>query len=235
MFEWLKTSTGAYNLRLIVAIIAWLITGAGIFAGFHLNKLRSKEAEAKAQLLRSAIPPRVISAMQRDTVLEVLLDSKNVSPKIPIKVLVLDLDHETKAFAESLRRLLDEAGYGKPGEGVLKFSHLRIHPADDSYERKLPDIIAIFSTDTGEVPPPTLPGFGSVMMMNPTALSISRGDKSHPRVFRYTDNPNDILWGVSVVLKFVGINCQHISGHKILQPGEIGFFVPKQVNSSAYK
>jgi len=49
MLEWLKTPSGAYNLTLIVAVIAWLIAGIGIFAGFHLNKVRTIEAEAKPE------------------------------------------------------------------------------------------------------------------------------------------------------------------------------------------
>ena len=58
MFEWLKTASGAYNLTLIVAVVAWLISGAGIFAGFHLNKTRAIEAQhrtAKAESESAAI------------------------------------------------------------------------------------------------------------------------------------------------------------------------------------
>ena len=54
MFEWLKTPSGAYNLTLIVAIVAWVITGIGIFAGFHLNKMRTIDAQEKAKRSEAA-------------------------------------------------------------------------------------------------------------------------------------------------------------------------------------
>ena len=44
MLEWLKTPSGAYNLTLIIALLGWLLTGVGIVAGFHLNKVRAMRA-----------------------------------------------------------------------------------------------------------------------------------------------------------------------------------------------
>ena len=49
MLDWLKTTSGAYNLTFIVAMISWLIGGIGLVAGFHLNKVKTLEAEAKAK------------------------------------------------------------------------------------------------------------------------------------------------------------------------------------------
>jgi hypothetical protein len=49
MLEWLKTPSGAYNLTLIIAIVAWLGAGVAIYAGFHLNKVRTIESQRKAR------------------------------------------------------------------------------------------------------------------------------------------------------------------------------------------
>jgi hypothetical protein len=49
MLEFLKTSTGVYNLSFIIALIGWGVTGIGIVVGFHLNKVKSIEAEDKAR------------------------------------------------------------------------------------------------------------------------------------------------------------------------------------------
>lgn len=230
-----------------------------IIAGFHLNKVKTIEAEAKAKKaesdravistqletakaktielekqippLRSAIPPRVISPIQRDTFIEVLIDPGNVSPKIPIKVVVGETDQETEDFARALRRLLNEAGYGIDNEEIVRGPRFKIGDSQGTNDRRIPSVIAIFSSDTANVPPPSVPNFGSVMMMNPTTLSIARGDKSHPRVYRYTESPNDILYGISSVLTFVGIKTDPMSSYyRILKPGEVGFFIPKQIN-----
>ena len=49
MLEWLKTPSGAYNLTLIIAIIVWLVGGAAIYAGFHLNKVRLIDSQRKTR------------------------------------------------------------------------------------------------------------------------------------------------------------------------------------------
>jgi len=194
-----------------------------------LSTRSQAELQSTKAAFRSAIQPRTITPIQRDTFLEVLIDPKNVSPKPCINVLVGDTDQETEHFASEFRKLLIEAGYASDKQEILRRPGLRIRDSQGTSDRRIPPIIAAFSSETAEVPPPSMPQFGSVMMMNPTTFSIARGDKSHPRVYRYTEDPNDVLHGVSSVLRFIGIKVDPMSGYRILEPGEIGFLIPKQV------
>lgn len=78
MLEWLKTPSGAYNLTFIVALFGWLVTGAGIVAGFHLNKVRTMKALADKQHVEQTLK----STQQKLLVLE-----EATKPK-PLKVRV---------------------------------------------------------------------------------------------------------------------------------------------------
>ena len=75
----------------------------------------------------------------------------------------------------------------------------------------------------------TCSGFGSIMIMNASPSQIAKGDKSHPRVYRYTKNPNDIIYGITAVLQHIGISTHAIFGDGVLQPGEVAFYVPSQM------
>ena len=48
MFDFIKTSNGAYYLTLSIAVIVWFFGGIGVFAGYHLNRVRGIESKAKA-------------------------------------------------------------------------------------------------------------------------------------------------------------------------------------------
>ena len=70
MLEWLRTPSGAYNLVQIFAIAAWLVSGIGIIAGFHLNKIRELDARAKAtqaEIERATIATKLeVSVLELD-------------------------------------------------------------------------------------------------------------------------------------------------------------------------
>jgi hypothetical protein len=198
--------------------------------------------------LKTAIPPRVISPQQRDSFIEALI---NLHPKIPIKVIVGDTNKETDDFARELRKLLNEAGYGTNNEEIIRLQGLKFVQATGGGQRT-PWVFALFSSNTRVIPMPNFKGFvikdpsnniveraetpsfaqgfGSVSIMNPTADSIAHGDKTHPTISRPTNDPNDILYGISEVLNFNGIITEQVSGSKILKSGEIGFFIPSTVD-----
>ncbi|MGA2869954.1 MAG: hypothetical protein ABSF34_12450, partial [Verrucomicrobiota bacterium] len=181
--------------------------------------------------LENAIPPRTISPSQRETFLEALLGTNNVSPKISIKVVVGDTDPETEDFARAFMGLLAEAGYIPTNQEIIRVSGFEISQPDLKNEHRIPPVIALFTSLTGgrDIPPPTMAGFGSIAMMIPSVYSIAHGDTSHPRMSRYTENPNDILYGINSVLNFIGIPSGTMSNYGLLKPGEVGFFIPKQV------
>ncbi len=68
MLDWLRTPSGAYNFALILSIFGWLFGGFIILAGFHLNKVRTTDAEAKtktAQTQRDAVSAELTAANEK--------------------------------------------------------------------------------------------------------------------------------------------------------------------------
>lgn len=191
------------------------------------QKALAEDVVAHLVSLQSAVPARNITANQRDLFLEALASKDNISPKIPIKVLVTSKDPETQKFAQTIRSLLDEADYKtEEGKGIGTVSAPPSSFVDD--QKRIPDLIAVYSNSSG-YSDMARTGFGSVMIMNATPEVIAKGDKSHPRVYRYTENPNDILLGITAILKHIGVSTHSIYGDGVLQPGEVAFYIPSQM------
>lgn len=199
------------------------------------DKLETQESLAQDLVdqlisLSSAVPSRDITSHQRDLFLEALACEENTSPKIPITVLITSDDSETKQFAQKLRSLLDEAGYKTAkGKGTAKVSAPPPSFLDD--KGKIPDVIAVTSNAAG-YSDLTSTGFASIMIMDGSPDTIAKGNKSHPRVYRYTENPNDILYGIKTVLKHIGLSTHAIFGDGILEPGQVAFYVPSQTEKA---
>src|SRR5438094_3976394 len=96
MLEWLKTPSGAYNLTFIIAIVGWIVAGFGIFAGFHLNKVRAVQAQ-----------PRTLTREQR----EAFITAAANAPTGSVRVLALVSDPEAYAHAKELTGLFRTGGY----------------------------------------------------------------------------------------------------------------------------
>jgi len=139
MFEWLKTASGAYNLTLIVAVVAWLISGAGIFAGFHLNKTRAIDAQhrtAKAESESVAISEKlttttkeleksrartaeVAEELARFTRPRVLTDDQKVAirtalasaPKGKVVMTYLSVEKDAELYCRQIGTFLTELEY----------------------------------------------------------------------------------------------------------------------------
>jgi hypothetical protein len=131
MLEWLKSPSGAYNLTLILTTVAWLLAGVGIFAGFHLNKVRTMDAQAKtaqaeadrqsiaAELattavelqaaksqtaeLRKRLAPRHLTDAQKEAMIRIL----QPSPRGQVEIIVpLSSGDDALAFADEIFQLL---------------------------------------------------------------------------------------------------------------------------------
>ena len=231
----------------VCSILAAGMTGFRFYVDRRVNELRSIEQQKREEEIRQetretgqklesqispvrlAVEPRRISPTQRATVLEILLRKENTSPKPSLKVLIDGTEEETVLFANSLKKLLVEAGYGKAKEKTINGKLGDLIPQDGNLTRRRPHILAVFSSPDKRIPEPSMPQFGSIMMMSPSTHSISRGDTSHPAVYRYTNNVNDILHGVVAVLRHAGFRVDPISGNGILRTGQVGFMVPRQI------
>lgn len=164
MFEWLKTSGGVYNLTLVIALVAWLISGIGIIGGFHLNKVRGIESERKASEARderdrvrnellttqeklataeAKLAPRVISEFQR-SILTKSFNERVAAGKalIPIIVCSKMLDPESADFAAQIFQPIAESRWESVHNtmGALPFSGIRLVANGDEANLTLIDI-----------------------------------------------------------------------------------------------
>ena|ERR1035437_7288458 len=206
-------------------------------------------AESKVQELRTALLPRRITSLQRETFIKVLNDPNNVC-KSHIRVFVGKTDQETEHFANDFRKMLNGAGYGTSNEGVEMIPDFSVQPSG-AYDQKLNPIIALFSSPNNEIPAvPTNHFQWTVSVFYPTEHAGTTNaffvysDEDQQLVSRDLDHvgrlsgtlqyhpvrdPNDILRGVSSVLQFIGIEPGMVSGHSVLKPGEIAFFIPQRI------
>ena len=151
MLEWLKTTSGAYNLQFLIAIIAWVIGGAGLVAGFHLNKVKTIEAEAKAmkaEVDRSQMASQLESAKAKTFELEQKLAPRQITdaqrakfieltkelPKGDIPIFRGDAGVETSNYINQVRAMLDAAGYTVTGRGVVPIIGLSVGSLEGATE-----------------------------------------------------------------------------------------------------
>jgi hypothetical protein len=190
--------------------------------------------EDKILHVKNAIPPRQISEKQRQLFISTLINTNNVSPKIPIKVIVGENDKEAEDFAVAIRKMLTDSGYGTNEEQVVKIQNPKLKPTSNDAPDSWPAIFVIFATeDNGEKIPMTDGhfGFGSIGIFNPTTATISAEltNPNVPTVYRYTANPNDIISGICEIFDYMGFRCSEILKSGMLKPGEVGFYIPPQI------
>lgn len=135
MLEFLKTPAGAYNLTFILAIMGWLLSGVGIFAGFHLTKVRAidsqektkvaieernrfqsqleatskelEETKAKTLTHDDILSYRTVTSDQR----RAFIDATKDLPKGRLFVIAVMGDTESYKYAEAINEMLFAAGY----------------------------------------------------------------------------------------------------------------------------
>lgn len=160
MLEWLKTPAGAYNFTFIVAIIAWIIAGVGVFGSFHLNKVRTIEAQQKAKRaeadrdsmaaqlaftsaelertktqtaeLASKAAPRTITPQQR----ALFIQAAASQPKGLVVLNPLSGQAEPAQYAAAIADMLNAAGYttevlGMMPMGAVVGMGLTVRPGED--------------------------------------------------------------------------------------------------------
>ena len=84
-----------------------------------INELEVARLTKENLELKKRIQPRTIISEDRTNFVNLLKDI----PKMPIKVVVGMEDNETVNFAEKVRAMLDEAGFGDNGEGVIRLGN----------------------------------------------------------------------------------------------------------------
>lgn len=112
MLEFLKTSSGVYNLSFIITLIGWLIAGVGIFVGFHLNKVRASESQEKARI---AIEERDKIQRQLDATTNELAKAKEQSQATADQVSYrIITEQQAEAFLRATRD-------SRKGKFIMKF------------------------------------------------------------------------------------------------------------------
>ena len=174
MLEFLKTPAGAYNLTFILAIFGWLVSGVGIFAGFHLTKVRGVEAEAKARKtevqrvetveelrvakaeasaakqkadeLESQQRPRLLTSEQAATVRASLIAAFPEGSPAPFVVASKMLDPESERYARQIFEGLPfaEEIKGFSEVGILPFQGIRVFAVGDAAAEPCAKIKAAF-------------------------------------------------------------------------------------------
>jgi hypothetical protein len=199
----------------------------------QLTETKTELANAETRLvqIKNAIPPRQIPEKQRELFISTLLQTNALSsPKIDIKVFVQDVDDpEAKNFANFIRQMLNDAGYGTNGEEVIKIQPFNV--AGGKNER-MPQVFAVFATDNnGNKIPLSMPTMGgSLMPFYPTKATVQTEltNSQIPIANYYSNNPNDILGGVRNILNYIGISTAELYGVNFLKPYEVGFYIPPQ-------
>jgi len=93
-------------------------------------------------VLASAIAPRRITPLQKETFLRILNDPDNVC-KSHITVFMAKVDQETENFAKDFRQMLNEAGYGRSNEPVEIIPDFNVRR--NYYDRKAQPLLAVYS------------------------------------------------------------------------------------------
>jgi hypothetical protein len=176
MFEWLKSTSGSYNLTLIISIIAWLIAGIGIIAGFNHYKIKTKDANYRAKeaermrvemeselgLTKSELDYTKEKAKKINEELQAIKtprkftkgEMESIISKLKHKrkgkviVTYLSVERDAEHYAKQLEEILSESGF----ESKLS-NHLWLQLAFDglyicSWE---PDTVPFFATDLQQV------------------------------------------------------------------------------------
>ena len=136
MLEWLKTPSGAYNLTLIIAIIAWLGAGVAIYAGFHLNKVRTIESQRKA---RESEEDKIRIKAELELATSKLEDAK---AKLAV------LEEKTKPIPLKQRLVICLEGIDRRIIEGLKAGTTRFHGVLEPYQ--LADLQKLAAEDAGE-------------------------------------------------------------------------------------
>ena len=200
------------------------------------TKLELAYTQEKLENIKNAIPPRQIPEKQRELFIATLLGlvETNSGPKIDIKVFAQEGDDfEANSFADSIRKMLNDAGYGTNREKVIKIPPFTVSLRANLKNARMPPIFAIFATDNnGNLIPLSMPSMGgNIMTFFPTKKTVESelGNPKVPTASYFSNNPNDILGGVCNILSYIGFRSAPLALPGLLKPGEVAFYIPPQV------
>jgi len=213
------------------------LTHSNLMLQSSLDETKTELANAEMLVIKvkNAIPPRQIPEKQRELFISTLLQATNSgSPKIDIKVFAQDGDDaEANDFADTVRRMLNDAGYGTNRERVIKIPPFTASPVTDSKKDRMPLIFAIYATDySGKKIPLSMPtAGGNLMVFLPTknSVQVELTNSQIPVMSYYSTNPNDILGGVCNLMRYIGFPPTELVKSGLLNPGEVAFYIPPQV------
>lgn len=206
----------------------------GLQSNVNETRIELENTQIRLAKVKNALPPRSISEKQRELFITTFLETNALSsPKIDIKVFVQDVDDpEAEYFADFVRRMLNDAGYGTNGEEVIKVQPFNVSPSDSAKNGRMPQIFAVFAIDNnGNKIPLSMPGFGgSITPFIPTKIAVQAevGNPKIPVACYYSNNPNDILGGVRNILNYIGVPIAELTVTNLLKPYEVGLYVPPQ-------
>jgi hypothetical protein len=168
-------------------------------------KLEARVIELKAQQ-----QPRRITTEQRARFIEL---AKGIHDKIPVKVITGMSDNETENFARELAEMIGSAGFGT-NQDVVRLPTLIIKQATEKYYDKPYQALAIFCNTNG--------GFPGVEL-------LPMNETNAPMRFIFTHSTDGTWLMLKSTLEEIGIRMGDMNGNGIIQPGEVGIFVPQKL------
>ena len=149
--------------------------------------LRVEELRSNNIALELKLQPRRITQNQIVKFIDLLRNR----PKCPVKVCVGVADNETQNYAQQIRGMLDEAGYGtgKADDIVVERNHTLFFPADDP-TRDLPLHIIIFGAPS------------EIVNLQGTKIDFSRNDKTAV----FYDEQTSCFGNIDAALNEIGIH-----------------------------
>jgi len=142
--------------------------------------------------------------------------TKGLTNKIYIKVIVSLEDGETERYARQIRNMLDVAGFGTNGEGIVRVSPRFVIENTNSIAKFSAFAVAFECYGKNDMPiflPISFPP-------NSDRPVTSSGFPNDIRVFAY------VGWAFSKI----GLPPAYLSDDVILKPGEFAVFVPQKIH-----
>jgi hypothetical protein len=134
MLEWFKTPSGSYSITLILSIVAWLLAGIGIIAGFNHYKVKTRDATENA-----AIADSLRVEMEKElNETKLKLDSTKIkSEKISIDLESIKTPRfVTERQKQDLLQLLK-----KTRKGTVVVTYLSVERDAENYAKQIVEIL----------------------------------------------------------------------------------------------
>jgi hypothetical protein len=196
----------ALGISVISSLEIANLTDKSVSLSFKVEELRQANDEIEAKQIRS------ITLQQRDKFINLV---KNY-PKCPVRVFIQSEEWETKIFAQQIREMLDDAGYGfKNGKDIEKVDVASTFSIG-SQARYTPLVFVFLGKNGQDIIRPS--------------FEIHFHPDSADRVFWGTNDASGAPGMISDAFLKIGIKPVIASSETFifLKPGEWGVFVPQK-------